>query len=414
MPANLKIFLFFILSANITIAQIVPSFQGIYDKKSSSGGSTYVLDFDNDDNCTSNCTNSFYGEISWNTNMSSYTVSIWVKSGSSNPGVWRGFFNCYSSSSDGFQLDSDGSGRYRFLAKVGNATFGNNSITTTWNHLAVTADGSQTKLYYNGNLVSTNSWVENTWNQIEIGRNRNTDRPGDYLIDEVRVWNTDLTQSQIQAWMHKTLDTSHDNYSNSTSDNLKVYFQMSSSSISGTTLSDQSANDNDATLYNAGAVELISSYVPISDLNSSYETNVEAIWSATGANSSSDASNGLTMSVSSTLSEENFAVFGNNNTSNTSTSDLPSGTVIRSARIWQMDKSGTVSASVIIDISDATGNSPTVGAATNYKLLHRIGTSGNFTTAATGGSVSGDNITFSGVTVNKGFYVIAATESSNL
>ena len=413
MPANLKIFLFFILSANITIAQIVPSFQGIYDKKSSSGGSTYVLDFDNDDNCTSNCTNSFYGEISWNTNMSSYTVSIWVKSGSSNPGVWRGFFNCYSSSSDGFQLDSDGSGRYRFLANVANATFGNNSITTTWNHLAVTADGSQTKLYYNGNLVSTNSWVENTWNQIEIGRNRNTDRPGDYLIDEVRVWNTDLTQSQIQAWMHKTLDTSHDNYSNSTSDNLKVYFQMSSSSISGTTLSDQSANDNNATLYNVGEVELVPSYVPISDLNSSYETNVESIWSAS-TTSSSDASNGLTMTVSSTLSEENFAVFGNNNTSNTSTSDLPSGTVIRSARIWQMDKSGTVSVSVIIDISDATGNSPTVGAATNYKLLHRIGTSGNFTSVATGGSVSGDNITFSGVTIHKGFYVIAATESSNL
>jgi hypothetical protein len=406
--------LFLILFSQISYSQIIPSFQGVYDKKSSSDGSTYVLDFDNDDTCTSNCTNSFYGEIGWNTNMSSYTVSIWVKSGSSNPGTWRGFFNCYSSSSDGFQLDSDGSGRYRFLAKVNNATFGNNSITTTWNHLAVTADGSQTKLYYNGNLVSTNSWVENTWNQIEIGRNRNTDRPGDYFIDEVRVWNTDLTQSQIQAWMHKTLDTSHDNYSNSTSDNLKVYFQMSSSSISGTTLSDQSANDNDATLYNAGAVELISSYVPISDLNSSYETNVEAIWSATGANSSSDASNGLTMSVSSTLSEENFAVFGNNNTSNTSTSDLPSGTVIRSARIWQMDKSGTVSASVIIDISDATGNSPTVGAATNYKLLHRIGTSGNFTSVATGGSVSSDNITFSGVTIHKGFYVIAATESSNL
>ena len=345
--------------------------------------------------------------------MSSYTVSIWVKSGSSNPGTWRGFFNCYSSSSDGFQLDSDGSGRYRFLAKVGNATFGNNSITTTWNHLAVTADGSQTKLYYNGNLVSTNSWVENTWNQIEIGRNRNTDRPGDYFIDEVRVWNTDLTQSQIQAWMHKTLDTSHDNYSNSTSDNLKVYFQMSSSSISGTTLSDQSSNGNNATLYNVGEVELVSSYVPISDLNSSYETNVEAIWSAS-TTSSSDASNGLTMTVSSTLSEENFAVFGNNNTSNTSTSDLPSGTVIRSARIWQMDKSGTVSASIIIDISDATGNSPTVGAATNYKLLHRIGTSGNFTSVATGGSVSGDNITFSGVTIHKGFYVIAATDSSNL
>ena len=178
-------------------------------------------------------------------------------------------------------------------------------------------------------------------------------------------------------------------------------------------MSDQSSNGNNASLYNVGEVELVSSYVPISDLNSSYETNVEAIWSAS-TTSSSDASNGLTMTVSSTLSEENFAVFGNNNTSNTSTSDLPNGTVIRSARIWQVDKSGTVSASVIIDISEATGNSPTIGAATNYKLLHRIGTSGNFTSVATGGSVTDDNITFSGVTVHKGFYVIAATDSSNL
>ena len=91
--------------------------------------------------------------------------------------------------------------------------------------------------------------------------------------------------------------------------------------------------------------------------------------------------------------------------------------MIRSARIWQVYKSGTVSANIIIDISDATGNSPTVGDATNYKLLHRIGTSGNFTTVATAsvsGGVSVYEITFSGVTVNKGFYVIAATESSDL
>ena len=41
----------------------------------------------------------------------------------------------------------------------------------------------------------------------------------------------------------------------------------------------------------------------------------------------SQPSNGLTMSVSSILSEENFVVFGNNNLSNSSTSDLPAGVV---------------------------------------------------------------------------------------
>ena len=143
---------------------------------------------------------------------------------------------------------------------------------------------------------------------------------------------------------------------------------------------------------------------------------MEGLWEATGT-STSQASNGLTMSVSSTLSEENFAVFGNNNTSSTSTSDLPSGSVIRSARIWQVYKSGSVSADVIIDINAATGNTPTVGDAANYELLHRIGTSGNFTkvaTASVSGGVSVYEITFSGVIVRKGFYVIAATDSSNL
>ncbi len=219
-------------------------------------------------------------------------------------------------------------------------------------------------------------------------------------LDEIRVWNSARSIDEIKANMFKQL--------NGDENNLQAYYKMSTAT--GTTLVDNSSNSNDGTITGA---TWGTNYVPLGDLNSSYQTDMEGLWEATGT-SASQASSGLTMTVSQTLSEENFAVFGNNNTSNTSTSDLPNGTAIRSARIWQVDKSGTVSASVIIDISDATGDSPTVGAATNYKLLHRIGTSGNFTSVATGGSVSGDNITFSGVTINKGFYVIAATQSSNL
>ena len=53
----------------------------------------------------------------------------------------------------------------------------------------------------------------------------------------------------------------------------------------------------------------------------------------TGTNAS-QPSNGLTMSVSSMLNEENFVVFGNNNLSSTSTSNLPVGVAVRSKRIW--------------------------------------------------------------------------------
>ena len=49
------------------------------------------------------------------------------------------------------------------------------------------------------------------------------------------------------------------------------------------------------------------------------------------------------MTVGSALSTGNFAVFGNNNTSDATTADLGSvASTIRTARIWQVDESGTV------------------------------------------------------------------------
>jgi len=120
------------------------------------------------------------------------------------------------------------------------------------------------------------------------------------------------------------------------------------------------------------------------------------------------------MQAASSLSEENFVIFGNNNSSSTSTSNLPVGVAVRSERIWQMDETGTVNANVTFDISDVTGNNATVGASSNYKLLYRSGTSGNFSIAVTANSVSGDNITFSTVNLNDGYYCLGATSNGNI
>ena len=188
---------------------------------------------------------------------------------------------------------------------------------------------------------------------------------------------------------------------------------MNSNSISGTTLLDMSGNNNNAALYNSGEIQTSSSYVPVSDLVDSYQTDVEALWSSSGTTASQE-SDGLSMSVSSTLAEANFAIFGNNNTTGTSTSDLPSGESLqkRSSREWQVDEIGTVSASVIIDISDATGNSVSPAAAANYKLLYKSCTECDFTVKATGASSSDDIITFSNVALQDGFYAIASTDSN--
>ena len=79
-----------------------------------------------------------------------------------------------------------------------------------------------------------------------------------------------------------------------------------------------------------------------------------------------------------------------------------------------MDETGTVNADITFDISDVTGNNVTVGASSNYKLLYRAGTSGNFSTLATANSVSGDNITFSNIDLGDGYYCLGATANGNI
>jgi hypothetical protein len=212
--------------------------------------------------------------------------------------------------------------------------------------------------------------------------------------------------------MHKPIDTNHSNYSNSTGDNLKSYYQMSNGS--GTSLTDNSANSNTGTLNNMDDADWVTSNAPIGSLTSSYTTDVEGIWSVNGT-SASDASDGLTMTVSSALSTGNFAVFGNNNTSGTSASDVGSvGSTYRTGRIWQVDESGTVAGTITIDISDATGNSGGTGTASNFILLYRSGTSGNFSSEATGASISGDAVSFTSVSLADGYYAMGAQSDASL
>ena len=76
----MKYFSYLILfNINICFSQILPPSLGFYNKKTaSSSEESFVLDFDNDDDCTSGCGTSFYGEVNWSTNMSEDTVSMWV------------------------------------------------------------------------------------------------------------------------------------------------------------------------------------------------------------------------------------------------------------------------------------------------------------------------------------------------
>ena len=166
-------------------------------------------------------------------------------------------------------------------------------------------------------------------------------------------------------------------------------------------------------MVNMSTDDWVTSYAPIGNLNSSYQTDVEGIWKKTGTENSED-SNGLKMSVSSELAEANYTVFGNNNNSGTTTTNLPSGESLqkRSSREWQIDEKGTVTADLIVDISDATGNSVSPAAASNYKLLYKSCVGCDFTVKASGSSSSNDVITFSDITLQDGFYSVASTDAN--
>ncbi len=345
-------------------------------------------------------------------NVTNLTIEAWVYSGNFNQNGFifeKGPLNQQYSfffEGDALTFRSKHSGTENNLVVTSSGIPFSSNI---WHHIAATYDGTTKKIYVDGNLEAqvSCSGTLNTNSTGSIIGAYNSGFPNYYFngkIDDVRIWNDARTASEIQEYMHKEVA--------SDASGLVAYYKMSNGT--GTSLTDNSSNSNAGTLTNMDNSDWVTSYAVIGDLGSSYKTDVEGIWKVSGTNES-DASTGLTMTVSSALSTGNFAVFGNNNTNATSTSDLGSvASTVRTGRIWQVDESGTVSATIKIDMSDATGNYSTSSSASDYKLLYRSGTSGAFSDAATGSSVSGDVVTFNSVSLQDGYYALGSTVDNSL
>jgi len=73
--------------------------------------------------------------------------------------------------------------------------------TGAWSHLAFTSDGTNLKLYVNGELVKTESAIAAKANgsTLKIGRNGITGAWFDGRIDEMRIYDKPLSQAQVEA-----------------------------------------------------------------------------------------------------------------------------------------------------------------------------------------------------------------------
>jgi|GEM_PF-905663 len=135
-----------------------------------------------------------------------FTVDFWAKANATNQTASTSLL---SSSFPGhydpfFQIDFDGSGNYRFNAGNGPPPVNIGQAKTSFQHIAVTYDGSTVKTYLDGQFSASGTWtgLPLRFEVLKIGINRDENRPFNGLIDEVDVFNRALSASEIQAIVH--------------------------------------------------------------------------------------------------------------------------------------------------------------------------------------------------------------------
>jgi len=139
------------------------------------------------------------------------------------------------------------------------AVYTADNLVDQWAHLAVTYDGINSAIYINGNLVDTGyngqQNLVNTGLVLKIGNISNTGYS--YFsgsIDEVRVWNRERTQAQIQSTMNTTLGPA---YYSSQDSGLVGYWQFEEGE--GDTAYDLSVHANHGIIYGASWADIAGS-----------------------------------------------------------------------------------------------------------------------------------------------------------
>lgn len=124
-----------------------------------------------------------------------------------------------------------------------------------WHHVACTFNGTtlnDVKLYADGQLETNSSNSGTAINTdvvggvpLRISRGVNN-RYFEGHIDNVRIWDTELSATTLQDWMHKKINLTHPNAAS-----LKAYYLINAGS--GSTITDQSGLTNHASVIN-GAI----------------------------------------------------------------------------------------------------------------------------------------------------------------
>ncbi len=227
----------------------------------------------------------------FNLDSGNFSIECWIKSNTANSNTQTILSKHLSpTATDGYDL--------RIVNNKVAFYWNNNAVTTTnsidtdrWYHVALTFDGTNYNLYIDGILEKTAAGSNPSTNSVDFiigAMSQNTDVPYNYFngwIDELRLWNTALSEDQIRRMMNQEIinDGSNNvkgvivpkNISGINWSNLSGYYQMNNSDdISNGYLIDQSGNNNNGKLKGIYLPEPDTAPIPYtSGANGAWETD---------------------------------------------------------------------------------------------------------------------------------------------
>lgn len=211
------------------------TWNGVIAKRSSvstTNGAGYALSFDGSDDFLRMDNNSTINLTS------SLTVEAWIDPTSlKNCSI----LNKTSSSSNGYELAITSAGKVTFRINGTTLTSNQSYLAGTWTHIAVTFNSSSgdMKIYINGVLdinSTTSSSLSSNIQKLKIAGDTNFFNGS---LDEIRLWNTARTETQIQANMCKKLSGSESG--------LVAYWNFDSPE--GLNVPDKTSNNNYITMH---------------------------------------------------------------------------------------------------------------------------------------------------------------------
>ena len=138
-----------------------------------------------------------------------FTVDMWVKPGATQVGYTDIIDNNHTPVTN-WVIQQDGTNTNVYFCFVsGTSTANFNLVPDTWQHLVFVKSATELLVYINGMLINTTPWsgvVNYTSNFLRLGRYGGGGLNWNGSMDEVRIWNTALSQAQIRDRMcHKII-----------------------------------------------------------------------------------------------------------------------------------------------------------------------------------------------------------------